>query len=136
MAIPPAHPRRNADVTGRDRSRLIIDPGPRIVNGTTSGAPFRPRWRRRYATTFPPPLSPASIDTLGEMMRTISAASRSRRIRPLGQRENGPGDPGSSDYANNDGWYDDISDGPYGALVMYSKRSSASAMSTSNIRLG
>jgi hypothetical protein len=28
---PPGHPRRNADVT--ERSRLIIDPGPRTVTG-------------------------------------------------------------------------------------------------------
>jgi hypothetical protein len=32
---PPDHPRRNPDVDDARRSRLIIDPGPRIVNGTT-----------------------------------------------------------------------------------------------------
>jgi L-Lysine epsilon oxidase N-terminal len=33
---PDNYPRRNADVT--DRSRLIIDPGPRVVNGKTNAA--------------------------------------------------------------------------------------------------
>jgi hypothetical protein len=35
---PPAHPRRNGDVS--DRSRLIIDPGPRTVNSKKRPASF------------------------------------------------------------------------------------------------
>jgi len=66
---PPDAQRRNADVVGDDRARLIIDPGPRIVNTTDRRrAAFDRIGENAYATTFPPPLSPNSIDTLGEMM--------------------------------------------------------------------
>ena len=39
-----------------------------------------------------------------------------------GSEKSGPGEPHIVDYANNDGWYDDISDGPVMArLVMFSQ---------------
>ena len=39
-----------------------------------------------------------------------------------GSEKSGPGEPHISDYANNDGWYDDVSDGPVMArLVMFRK---------------
>ena len=65
---PVTHPRRNADVA--DRDRLVIDPGPRSVNGTTRRrARFDRSGDNMYATTFPPKgLQPYDIDTLGEMM--------------------------------------------------------------------
>jgi hypothetical protein len=120
---PDDYPRRNADVT--DRDRLIIDPGPRIVNHTTKRrASFDRSGEGNYATTFPPPdLTPFSIDTLGEMM-----ADDSGRLLVLGghgrsgSEKSGPGEPHVSNYANNDGWYDDTSDGPVMArLVMYAE---------------
>lgn len=118
---PDNYPRRNADVT--DRERLIIDPGPRIVNGTTKRrASFDRSGEGSYATTFPPAeLTPFSIDTLGEMMtddsgRLVVLGGHGRS----GSEKSGPGEPRISDYANNDGWYDDISDGPVMArLVMF-----------------
>ncbi len=122
---PPDHPRRNADITGPDaRQQLIIDPGPRIVNCTTSrSAHFDRSGGEVYAPTFPPPLQPRSIDTLGEM-KTDAAG----RLLVLGGFGNSGsflfdqfGQPRTQTYANNDGWYDDVSDGPVNArLVMYS----------------
>jgi hypothetical protein len=120
---PDGYPRRNADAT--DRSRLIIDPGPRIVNGTTKRrAAFDRTGEGNYATTFPPAdLTPLSIDTLGEMMtddsgRLIVLGGHGR----TGSEKSGPGEPHITDYANNDGWYDDVSDGPVMArLVMFSQ---------------
>ena len=118
------HPRRNAGIA--DRDRLIIDPGPRSANMST---------RRRascdrsgdgtYATTFPPPgLQPHDIDTLGEILTDDEG-----RLLVLGGHGNsgseksGPGEPHINSYANNDGWYDDTSDGPVMArLVMYSEQ--------------
>ena len=52
------------------RQRLIIDPGPRIVNARPRAArPSTAAAIGAYATTFPPPTgSPIDIDTLGEMM--------------------------------------------------------------------
>jgi hypothetical protein len=120
---PDDYPRRNADVA--DRDRLIIDPGPRIVNGTTKRrAAFDRSGEGSYATTFPPEdLTPFSIDTLGEMMtddtgRLIVLGGHGRS----GSEKSGPGEPHITDYANNDGWYDDTSDGPVMArLVMFAK---------------
>ncbi len=120
-----SHPRRNAQLTGADRDRLIIDPGPRVVNGTTKRrASFDRSGDGGYATTFPPEtLSPATIDTLGEMM-----TDDARRLLVLGghgrsgSERTGPGEPHIASYANNDGWYDDVSDGPVMArLVMFAE---------------
>jgi hypothetical protein len=121
----PAHPRRNSDVEGDDRSRLIIDPGPRNVNRTSKRrASFDRSGEGRYATTFPSQdLQPFSIDTLGEIMtdnagRLVVLGGHGRS----GSEKSGPGEPHIADYANNDGWYDDISDGPVMArLVMFSE---------------
>ena len=120
---PDDHPRRNAGVG--DRSRLIIDPGPRIVDGTANRrAHFDRSGSGSYATTFPPEaLEPFSIDTLGEIMtddagRLIVLGGHGR----TGSEKSGPGEPHISDYANNDGWYDDTSDGPVMArLVMFAE---------------
>jgi hypothetical protein len=119
----PDHPRRNADVVDQ-RSRLIIDPGPRIVTNAKRRASFDRSGEGNYATTFPPEeLAPNSIDTLGEMMMDDSG-----RLLVLGghghsgSEKTGPGEPHITEYANNDGWYDDTSDGPVMArLVMFSQ---------------
>jgi hypothetical protein len=118
---PPGTPRRNAAET--QRSRLIIDPGPRTIGGDKRRASFDRSGEGNYATSFPPPLSPNSIDALGEMM-----LDNDQRLIVLGghgcsgSENTGPGEPHTEDYANNDGWYDDISDGPVMArLVMYSQ---------------
>jgi L-Lysine epsilon oxidase N-terminal/L-lysine epsilon oxidase C-terminal domain len=122
---PADHPRRNADLTGEDRDRLIIDPGPRVVDTRTKRrASFDRVGEGGYATSFPPPdLQPFSIDTLGEMM--TDDAGRLLVLGGLGRsgsERSGPGEPRIRDYANNDGWYDDVSDGPVMArLVMFSE---------------
>lgn len=120
------HPRRNADITDAEaRQRLLIDPGPRVVD--CSGARTA-RFDRDgggvYAATFPPPLEPHGIDTLGEIMTDATG-----RLLVLGGRGHSGtfragefGQPRIDTYANNDGWFDDTSDGPVTArLVMYSK---------------
>ncbi|HWA61125.1 MAG TPA: LodA/GoxA family CTQ-dependent oxidase, partial [Caulobacteraceae bacterium] len=119
----PGHPRRNASVT--DRDRLVIDPGPRIVDAT---AHRRARFDRAgaddYATTFPPPdTQPFSINTLGELVtddagRLVVLGGHGRS----GAEGFGPSGPRIADYANTDGWYDDTSDGPVMArLAMFSE---------------
>ena len=118
---PPETPRRNADVI--QRSRLIIDPGPRTVSRQKRSAAFDRSGEGSYATTFPPPLSPNSIDTLGDLL--LDDAGRAIVLGGhgcSGSEKTGPGEPHTEDYANNDGWYDDVSDGPVMArLVMYSE---------------
>jgi hypothetical protein len=118
------HPRRNPSVLGNERDRLIIDPGPRIVNrNTKQRARFDRSGEGVYAPTFPPEnLRPNPIDMLGDMM-TNDAGD----LLVLGgygcsgSELEGPGHPRIGHYANNDGWYDDVSDGPIMArLVMQS----------------
>lgn len=119
------HRRRNADITDAEaRQQLVIDPGPRVVNATdTRAASFSRHHTDIYAPTFPPELTPNSIDTLGELK--VDAAGR---LLVLGGHGNsgsaytGLGHPRIEDYANNDGWFDDTSDGVVMArLVMYSE---------------
>src|SRR5262245_55302518 len=102
---PRSSERRNKDVTGVSREQLVIDPGPRTISGTsTSGK----RYRLDGGKFFGKPVS------LGEV-RTDDAA----RVVVLG----GHGISASKDkapavtFANNDGWHDDVSDGPVTATV-------------------
>lgn len=120
------HPLRNAAITDSDaRQRLIIDPGPRSVDGTSRRrASFDRDGGENYSPTFPPPLQPWSIDTLGDLMTD----NRGRLLVLGGHGHSGSylydefGQPRITNYANNDGWFDDTSDGPVMArLVMYSE---------------
>jgi hypothetical protein len=119
-----SHPRRNPDITDSEaRQRLIIDPGPQIVNCThTRRASFSRSSNALYAPVFPPPLQPHSIDTLGNILTADTG-----HLLVLGGHGNsgtfldGFGQPRIEEYANNDGWFDDVSDGPVMArLVMFS----------------
>jgi len=118
------HVRRNAAVTGDGaRQRLMIDPGPRSVDMQNRRARFDRDGGGDYATIFPPPLQPHDIDTLGEILTDDAG-----RLLVLGGHGhsgshlfNHFGQPRIDDYANNDGWFDDTSDGPVMArLVMFS----------------
>jgi len=121
---PSGYPRRNPGVVVGQRSRLIIDPGPRIITANKRRASFDRSGEGSYATTFPPAeLTPHDIDTLGEMMmddegRLLVLGGHGRS----GSEKTGPGEPHITQYANNDGWYDDTSDGPVMArLVMFAE---------------
>jgi len=109
---------------GATRQRLTIDPGARLVDSTTRRrASFDRDGGESYSTTFPPPLKPNSIDTLGDLLTDSQG-----RLLVLGGHGNSGsflyddfGQPRIDDYANNDGWFDDVADGPVMArLVMYS----------------
>jgi len=119
------HPLRNASITDENaRQQLIIDAGPRIVNGTDRRrARFGREGEGVYAPTFPPALHPNSIDSLGDLLTDDQG-----RLLVLGGHGNsgcfkdGFGHPRIDDYANNDGWFDDVSDGPVMArLAMFSE---------------
>lgn len=115
----PDHPLRNAGVEDlRGRQELMIDPGPRTLDGPDQRVCFsRTDNPGDYPMTFPPEdLEPDPIDTLGEL-RTTGDGS----LLVLG----GYGHSGStdrppmiSDYANNDNWWDDLSDGPVTARLV------------------
>ncbi|MBV9957239.1 MAG: LodA/GoxA family CTQ-dependent oxidase [Acidobacteria bacterium] len=123
----PDHPLRNADITGDDaRQQLIIDPGPQTVSYNDKKqrtAQFDNSGNPGYTQSFPPPLTPNSIDTLGELKVTLQ--NKHNRLLVLGGFGNsgsmltGFGQPVITEYANNDGWFDDISDGPVMARIKY-----------------
>ena len=120
------HPLRNASITDENaRKRLIIDPGPQVVDlQLNRRACFDRTTHANFAPTFPPEdLQPCSINTLGEILTNDAG-----NLLVLGGRGNsgsflsGFGEPRIDHYANNDGWFDDTSDGPVTArLVMQSE---------------
>lgn len=102
--------RRNANLKGADRQQLIIDPGPRTIHG-----------RETFGTAY-------QFDTgkflgqsvyLGEL-RTDEAG----RLLFLGGRGISRSAYAAQpfDFANNDGWHDDVSDGPVSAQVWIAER--------------
>jgi hypothetical protein len=119
----PDHPLRNAAITDENvRQRLIIDPGPRTVSIKEPAAQFGRDGGDDYAVTFPPPLQPNAIDTLGDLLLDGQG-----RLLVLGGHGNSGshlfddfGQPRIVDYANNDGWFDDTSDGPVMARLVMS----------------
>jgi hypothetical protein len=124
----PDHPLRNANITDAgERQALITDPGPQKVNSKNRTAQFAQGQNKGYAQSFPPPLNPFSITTLGGLMATqqVTEQGTYNRLVVLGGYGNsgsmlsGFGQPSIQTYANNDGWFDDISDGPVMAQVAY-----------------
>ena len=119
----PTHPLRNPSV--ENRLELMIDAGPRSISGTEVSGPDY-RFDANSAPSdyegvhFPPgnlePLG-TPIDTLGEL-RTDADGS----LLVLG----GLGRSGTTDksaslpnYANNNNWWDDTSDGPVKARITF-----------------
>src|SRR5258706_5542203 len=65
------HKLRNAKIKDADsRQKLIIDPGPQTVSvtGTPNSAQFAKGQNPGVPQTFPPPLNPSSITSLGEII--------------------------------------------------------------------
>lgn len=114
QGYPPDHPWRNANRDHDERVRMIIDPGPRTLAGACQSASF---CRSTSPDgTFPPEnLEPYTIDSLGnawtdEEGRLIFAGGFGHSgsdIHPARIKQ----------YANNDGWWDDTSDGYVRAVV-------------------
>lgn len=113
MDIPSAVPtrRRNPDFTGEARAQLRIDPGPRAISGpNVSGPQFQFDSGRFLRTAVY--LGELRTDELG---RLIFLGGHGVSGTPYPQNN-------IASYANNRGWYDDISDGPVTAEVMVSGR--------------
>jgi hypothetical protein len=102
-------PRRNSNVSGSDRTNLIIDPGPRKISGSNA-PPVLFDSGKFFGTQV----------YLGELQ-----TDEAGRLRFLGGRGVSgspfPGNPLST-FANNACWYDDISDGPVSATVKMNGR--------------
>ena len=129
----PDHPLRNPEVTQPDlRRQLIIDPGPVTVNlknnqgafakfGSESKKLDNSKYKKvAYPQTFPPSdIQPNAIETLGSVL--VNEQNKNIRLLVLG----GNGNSGSTktpvieDFVNNNGWFDDTSDGPVTAKIEY-----------------
>ncbi|MGC4092641.1 MAG: LodA/GoxA family CTQ-dependent oxidase [Polyangiaceae bacterium] len=102
--------RRNASVTGADRKKLSITPGARTIDSPkTEGAAYRFDDGKFLETEVP----------LGEL-RT-DANGRLLVFGGHGKSASADGKPPTT-FANNDGWYDDTSDGPVTARVQLGGR--------------
>jgi hypothetical protein len=102
--LTPNLPLRNAGVGARNS--LVIDPGPRIIAGANKKAKFDTGMFLGIAVP------------LGEI-RTDNR----QRLLVLGGfgHSASPGNVPLVTFANNDGWHDDVSDGPVNALVKFKK---------------
>jgi hypothetical protein len=105
--LDPNGPLRNKHVG--DRESLMIDPGPRTLSGPGSSATFD----GGKFLGQPVPLGEARVDERGRLL-VLGGFGHSESVpkgRPIGH------------YANNDGWHDDVSDGPVTATVGLAGRS-------------
>lgn len=129
----PDHALRNPEVDQPDlRRQLIIDPGPLTVNLKNNSGAFAKfgseskkndnskNKKVSYPQTFPPSdIQPNPIETLGSLL--VNEQDKNIRLIVLG----GDGNSGSTktpvitNYVNNNGWFDDISDGPVTARIEY-----------------
>lgn len=96
---------RNRTIAGTDRQKLIIDPGSRTISGrNVEGESYRFDSGEFMGKKVP----------LGEL-RT-DAQGRVVVLGGFGNSASYTGKPATT-FANNDGWHDDVSDGPVRATV-------------------
>lgn len=118
----PDHPLRNSKIRGEARRRLIIDGGPGRLTGPNQRKDFSrsaPRQQEfsNYPINFPPErLAPFTIDSLGSMITDPNG--RLHVVGGYGRSGSEKAIPALPEYANNDGWYDDTSDGPVTATIV------------------
>ncbi len=112
---PLACPRRNAGVKGDDRDGLVIDPGPRSIAGAgTNAGGGEPEYAFDSGTFcgVPVPLGELRTDDAGRLL-VLGGFGRSGSAAPHAP---------AYTFGNNDGWHDDVSDGPVEAVVTYGGR--------------
>ena len=92
------------NVNEKNRSKLIIDPGERILNKPNTNAIFN------TGTFYDKivPLGEMRMDDQGRLL-VLGGFGKSGSPKGISLTE--------GEFANNDGWYDDVSDGPVNAQV-------------------
>ena len=104
----PPSARRNPSFVGVEREKLIIDPGPRSITGrNTQGATYK--FDSGEFCGLPVPLGELRTDDNGCLLV----------LGGMGLSQSLSGDAPQT-FANNDGWHDDVSDGPVDATVKIS----------------
>ena len=119
---PPGHPLRNADIQdpAERRRRLIIDPGPRRLIDRNQRVEIGKGNSGGHPETWPGPLTGGQeIKSLG----TLSTDAKGRLLVAGGFGVSGTTGPlptgGSLRFDNNNKWFDDVSDGPVSARVVF-----------------
>jgi hypothetical protein len=101
--------RRNAAYSGHDREKLVIDPGPRSISGRNKGPHL---FDTGTFLGVPVPLGELRTDPDGNLLVLGGFGHSGTPVA------NNP----AIALANNDGWYDDISDGTVTAKVVFRGR--------------
>jgi hypothetical protein len=105
-------PRRNSTVVGADRAALMIDPGPRRIEGASAGGDARHKFDTGTFKTNPVYLGELQTDEDGHL---LVLGGRGKSASPSHAPIFTEADPAT--FANADDWYDDTSDGPVTAHV-------------------
>lgn len=109
---------RNPTVTGTDRQKLIVDPGPRVLAGVQQIAHFDAQGAGNYPHVSFPDANVVTqglpVRTLGEM-RTDSAGN----LLVIGAYGRAGGIDPITGFGGGDTWNDDIADGPVTATVYF-----------------
>ncbi len=143
---PVLNPLRNCRVTDpAKRQGLIIDPGPRTVGGSSN--PVSAEFNVTGEFSDPASVKPYSVTTLGSiqldgngnlLVLAANGASGTTNLFPTEGVADctapPPVDPPRSPYeyiltmyANNDGWFDDLADGPVNATIVLDSGASVAA---------
>lgn len=105
----PTAPRRNGATTAAKQEKLEIDPGERLIGGKLKGPEAIVKKNPRKEL-WPDPAPVPAIPNLGKL-----ATDKKGNLLVLGAdgvTSSRPGAAAISNYANNDGWFDDVADGP------------------------
>ncbi len=107
MDIPEAVPvgRRNAQIKGAERQKLAITPPPGKIHGRNQHGPQYRLEGRFFDQKVD--LGELATDEAGRLL-FLGGHGVSRAVTPEARPYT---------FANNDGWHDDVSDGPVGAVV-------------------
>jgi hypothetical protein len=109
---------RNATVIGNDaRSQLEIDPGPKSISGLSTTP---------VILSNPNSTTNQTITDLGDI--STDAAGRLIFFGGHGKTLQLPNASDIQDYVNNDGWLDDVSDGPISAVIVLKDASRVQAI--------
>jgi len=110
-------PLRNPDVLGKDRQKLIIDPGPRTISGRQQHTDFtKKNVPNNYPAQYPDPtvIYGVAITSLGD----IYTDSKGRLI-VCGGFGNAGGNKALESYGGSSTWHDDISDGTVDCIIKF-----------------
>jgi hypothetical protein len=107
--------RRNARISATAKRSLEIDPGPRSISGVNAKPVEFRKGGAGPPGNWPSPAPSPALEYLGEL-RTDDRG-RLIVIGGAGVTARWPGAADIVDYANNDGWFDDVSDGPVTAQL-------------------